>query len=381
MEQEFPIATYIALQQELNTERAQLEKEKATWKAIRATASETDINQLDEQFSTHFEYLFDVVHNSSGTSLREYRDLLNALLQKGASASLLSNYELEGYNLAMFIKDIYLINGSDNLDLAADIVRTTIIAGADLNRQKAYVGNGGINSLEQVCAYLALGIKYGYSKLTVEQYSFCYRIFPWIAHKQLPGDVANGHFEEPYHLFRRMLYASPDVEDMQEKTLLRIMTLGWSPFSIADELLSPRAFARIAVINPRWLTMLIPHEQQELKPYLDIVRERINPAIIKYLLNAFTSDKKIRKHLRTFFSRRPHWLLKKIITETPETIFDLVRRNEQDLLIPFLKHYKRGLMALRSKDNQTLLQFAMKCRSTVENTIELLRQAGVSTAS
>ncbi|ACU60355.1 hypothetical protein [Chitinophaga pinensis] len=378
MEPEFPISTYITLQKELNTERASLEKEKADWNLVRATLSEAEAEELDNRFCTDIEYLIRTIYNPTAPPLLEYRNSLRALVKQGASARLMSTHELDGYNLAMFIKDIYRINGEEELDLAADIVRTTIIADADMEHQKAYVGNGGITSIEQVCAYLAIGVNWEFAKLTIEQYGFCYRIFPWLAQRQDPLISEHGEYNEPYHLFRRMLRSSPDVEDLQEKTLLRIMSLGWTPFSITDEWLSARAFAQVALANYRLLTMLIPYEREELQPYLDIARERINPVIVKYLLNAFTSDKKIRKHVRTFFSHRPHWLLKKILSETPETIFDLVRRNEQDLLIPFLKHYKQDIIALRNKDDQTLLQYAVKCRSTVENTIQLLRQTGIA---
>ncbi|TWV94690.1 hypothetical protein [Chitinophaga pinensis] len=106
-----------------------------------------------------------------------------------------------------------------------------------------------------------MGVNCGFAKLTIAQYNFCYRI-SWIAQRQDPMIAEHGEYREPYHLFRRMLHSSPDVEELQEKTLLRIMILGWTPFSIADEWLSARAFAQVANTNSRLLTILIPYERK-----------------------------------------------------------------------------------------------------------------------
>jgi len=89
-------------------------------------------------------------------------------------------------------------------------------------------------------------VNWGVAKLTIAQYNFCYRIFPWIAQRQDPTIAEHGEYREPYHLFRRMLRSSPDVEELQEKTLLRIMTLGWTSFSIADEWLGLNIISRIS---------------------------------------------------------------------------------------------------------------------------------------
>lgn len=378
MNQEFPISTYLALAKELETEQASLEKETATWQAVRATLSPNNTTLLDNEFTTTFEQLQKVVQSGNASALQQQHDTLAALLKKGAAATLMSTHELAGYNLAMFIKDIYLIHGKEPLQMAAGIVRITVIAGAALHHQKAYAGNGGITSLEQVCMYLALGINNPYEPITAGQYHFCYRIFPYIAHRQPVEPSPHGEQYQPYHTFMRALHANPEAQDMQEKTLLRIMALGWTPFSIADELMGTRTFAKIALLNFSWLTYILPYEHETLTPYLNVVRQRINASIINALLNTFTSDRKIRKQARAFFSRRPHWLLKTIISTTPEKIFDMVRRNEQDLLATFLKHYKSDIIALRNKQGQSVLQYAVQCRSTVENTVRLLQQAGVN---
>ncbi|GGH66622.1 hypothetical protein HNQ91_001837 [Filimonas zeae] len=56
----------------------------------------------------------------------------------------------------------------------------------------------------------------------------------------------------------------------------------------------------------------------------------------------------------------------------------MVKRNEQDLLATFLKHYKPDVIALRNKQVQRVLQYALQCRSTMENTVLLLQHAGVN---
>ena len=62
----------------------------------------------------------------------------------------------------------------------------------------------------------------------------------------------------------------------------------------------------------------------------------------------------------------------------PELIFDLVKRNEQDMLIPFLKYYKPVLHGLRDAKGNTLLHYAVLSRGRMENTVQILRNAGFS---
>ncbi len=59
-------------------------------------------------------------------------------------------------------------------------------------------------------------------------------------------------------------------------------------------------------------------------------------------------------------------------------IFGLVNRNEKELLVPFLKHYKQSLLQLRDAKGNSLLHEAAMSRSLSENTIQLLRQCRFS---
>ncbi|TWV96894.1 hypothetical protein [Chitinophaga pinensis] len=78
---------------------------------------------------------------------------LKALVQKGASANLMTTHELESHNVAMLAQDIPVYN-SEQLKATVLIVRTAVIAGAAVDQQKAYVLNGGMNALNYVCSYL-----------------------------------------------------------------------------------------------------------------------------------------------------------------------------------------------------------------------------------
>lgn len=362
MEQDFPISSFLEIKKHISTARKDLEKEKAVWKAIRASLTEAEAEQLDEQFRTIFETTTDP-------------QLLKQLVQKGASARLLGNYELGSHNLAMVVQELADASTKEDLESAADIIKTTIVAGADLNTQKAYWGNGGMIAVSWLCIYLARAFgTYGYLK-TMEQYHYCYRIFTWVAEDTAITEAMQGDLH-PFNVFMNCLKKSPGVEDLQEKIILQMMGFGWHIFGSTHEDLSTSFFTGIIEFDPRFLTLIVPFEQEQLKSYLDPVQANITPAIIKNLLNGFSSSKKARKHFRAFFSIKPHWLLKLIITRTPEMVFHLVRRNEQDLLHPFLKHYKREIAALKNENEQTLLQYAMTSRGVVENTIQILRHYG-----
>jgi ankyrin repeat protein len=71
-------------------------------------------------------------------------------------------------------------------------------------------------------------------------------------------------------------------------------------------------------------------------------------------------------------------LLQYIVASAPDVIFDLVKRNEQDMLIPFLKNCKPAILELRDEGGNTLLHHAVLSRGLMENTIQLLRNARFS---
>jgi hypothetical protein len=169
----------------------------------------------------------------------------------------------------------------------------------------------------------------------------------------------------------------PEVASFQEKTILRLMSLGFPPFG-THEFYSPATyFSHVAAMDVQWLTLLFPFEDVAVKPYLEALQKHLDAAIIRKLLNGFTSNNKARKHFKAYFSARPHWLLQSIIELTPEEVFNLVKRNEQDMLIPFLKYCKRSMATWRDDSRRTLLQQAAATRGVVENTLQLLRDANL----
>lgn len=109
-----------------------------------------------------------------------------------------------------------------------------------------------------------------------------------------------------------------------------------------------------------------------LQHYLHAMQTHLSKEMIPHLVNSFTSSNKGRKHFKAFFSLRPHWLLRTIISTSPETIFRLVARNEKELLAPFLKHFKPAMAALRDAKGHTLLHQAMQGKGRVSNTLRLL---------
>lgn len=368
MELDFPMETFLQVKQKLQSDRNDLEREKAVWLQVRSTLNETQANVLDEQFKVEFEKLGGLHLWAESGALQPFLQTLHQLVQKGASASLLGNHELGTYNLAMLIQGISWVTGKASLDMVADMIRLTIIAGADLNAQKGYVGNGGALCVELVSEYLARGI--GDTALfNLDQYECYYKIFPWL--------VDNTNLN-PFNLFIACLRDSREVAGFKERTMLMMMSLGFSSFTTDDIYQSASLFSRIAAINVNWVTLLFPFEDDRLKPYLSALQLNMTAEVVMNLMNGITSSNKTRKHFKAFFSIKAHWLLQYIIESMPEIIFGLVKRNEQDMLVPFLKNFKPAMIALRDANGNTLLHQAVLCRGLVENTIQLLRNARLS---
>jgi hypothetical protein len=347
---DFPMESFLQIKREIISDRLELEKEKDQWATVRASLTKEEADRSDEQFRDEFEKIS--LDNPDHTFLS-----LQTLVKKGASARLLGNYELGDYNLAMLIKDIPVIN---DIDSAYKIIRITIIAGANLQLQKAYAGNGGSVSIEWLSLYLA-----GIELKNKQQYICCYKILSWI--------TENDRY--PFTLFIAHLREAEGMEDWQKKTMLKLMCLGYSPLLPDNVYQSASLFSHIAVINASWLTLLFPYEHDQLKQYLTILKANTTEEIVKHLINAFTSSNKTRKHFRAFFSLRPHWLLKFIVESVPEVLYNLVKRNEKELLIPFLKYFQPAMIKLRNEKGHSLLEHAMQSRGLMENTIQLLRRA------
>lgn len=361
----FPLESFIQIHKDITSDLKDLRKEKSYWSTVRQSLAPEKQDWLDEQFKTAFE--------SIGTgSLAQPEHLLTSLhtlVQKGASARLLCNNELGPYNLAMLIKDIPAFTTKTSLDIATEIIRLSIVAEADLGAQKAYVGNGGATSMEWICAYLAGGLGGLHDS---DQYECCYTILSWIAGSETARNT------NTFTTFLAHLRNLPEALYWQEKSILKMICLGYSPLSSDDIYQSTSIFNNIAAINVKWLTILFPYEHEHLQEYLTKLKPNITEEIVKDLINSFTSDNKARKHFRAFFSLRPHWLLKFIIETVPEVVFNLVKRNEKDLLIPFLKSFRAALVNLKDEKGNTLLHQAILCKSPVQNTIQLLLEAKFS---
>jgi len=369
MELGFPTASFLQVKQEVIAERNSLEREKAVWAAVRKPLDSAHAQAMDEQFAALFEKLGPIFPDNPA-ELRHMLQSLRDLVQQGASARLLGNDELGSYNLAMFIQQIPMRSGKEVLEMAAEIIRLTIVAGADLNAQKAYAGNGGAISLEWLCMYLAGGIGEERSLRSMDQYECCYKILPWIVEKE--GSVnANKHLN-PFIIFIACLRNSPATAALQEKVMLIMMYFGYAPYAPEAPYQPDSAFSRIAAINIKWLSLLFPYEEDYLQHYLHASQANLSKEMIHHLVNGFTSNNKGRKHFKAFFSIRPHWLLRAIISSSPEMIFRLVERNEKDLLTPFLKNFKAAMAILRDKNGNTLLHQAMQGKSRAFNTLRLL---------
>jgi hypothetical protein len=376
MDLNFPLEKFQQVKQEMIAVRQVLEKEKAAWLTVRNTLHKARANELDERFKAVFEQVGTFFFSPPTSQLQAMQETIRDLVHQGASASLLGNDELGSYNLAMLIKETGMITSKSTLDITTEIIRITIIAGANLQTQKAYVGNGGAIGLEWICMYLAGGIGDSTRLQNLDQYISCYKIFSWIIDDSAQHQANSGF--NPFNFYLAALKESPTVADWQEKLMLAMIYYGFSPITRDDLYYSTPFFSRVAAIQISWISLLFPFEEVTLKHYISALQSNITKGTIAQLINGFTSNNKTRKYFRSFFSLRSHWLLRYIIESVPEIIFDLVKRNEQEMLMPFLKNFKPAIMALQDEKGNTLLHHTVLSRGLVENTIQLLRNNGLS---
>ena len=367
----FPMETFLQVQQEMLEEQRKLKKDKAAWELIRNAVPEKDHFELDEEFRAVFQSIGHLLLSNGPKELEPIKRSLKALIDQGASAATLDPNELGPYNVAMLINNIVYVTEASELENVAEIIRMTIVAGADLTKQKTYVGNGGTVSIGYLCHLLGIGLTSDYKLKNRQQYECCYKIFPWIV--STPVDEVN-----PLNEFLVSLHVSEEVTSLQEKVLLALMGIGFSPYLKDAQWQYDRFFTHMWQLGERWITLLYPYEEEVLKPYINAFRPNITADIARKIINSFTGNNNSRKYFRNYFSLRPHWLLQSIIEATPEFIFGLVKRNEQEMLAPFLKNYKQAILALRDEKGNTLLHQAAMSRGFMENTIQLLRNAGFS---
>lgn len=370
-EHKFPIETFLQVQQEMLEAQRKLKKEEAEWALVRNAVPEADHFELDEQFRDTFQRIGQLLLSNEPKKLEPFKQSLKALIDKGASAATLDPYELGPYNVAMLINNIVYIKDPSEFDNVAEIIRMTVVAGADLTKQKTYVGNGGAVSIDYLSHLLGIGLTSDYKLKSRQQYECCYKIFPWIVNTPVEGC-------NPLNDFLISLRVSEDVTDLQEKVLLALIGFGFSPYLKDEHWQYDHFFTHIWDLSERWISILYPYEEEELKPYINAFKPNITADISRKIINSFTGDNKSRKYFRNYFSLRPHWLLQSIIESTPQLIFDLVKRNEQDMLAPFLKNFKQVLLTLRDEKGNTLLHQAAMSRGFMENTIQSLRNAGFS---
>lgn len=370
----FPMETFLQVQQEMLEAQRKLKKEKAVWAGVRNSIPEARQHELDEQFRITFESIGSLMLSAAPKELSEIKRSLKTLVDQGASACLLGDNELGSYNMAMLIDNIAFLTDPAELDNVAEIIRLTIVAGANLATQKTYVGNGGAISIEYLSHYLGIGLSSEYKLKYRQQYECCYKIFPWVV--SAPVERSN-----PFNEFLATLKVSPEVEDLQEKVLLAMMGFEFIPYRHNEEQQYDRFFTHMFSPGDKWIALLFPYEEQALMPYINAFRPNITADLARKVINAFTSNNKSRKYFKTYFSLRPHWLLQSIVERAPELVFDLVKRNEQDMLAPFLKNCKPAILELKDVKGNSLLHQAVISRGHIEHTIQLLRNAGFSLQS
>ena len=345
----FPIQQYLAVKADLAAARRMRAADKAAWQAIRDKVPEEDADELDYEFKM----AFDKAGVSSAMNAEKY-EALKALTDKGASARMQDDYELGFVNLAQVIDNItYEERDEEDIAWTMKVIRLTLAADASIETQRSYVGNGGAISLE---------ILLGYKTHLIS--SLSYTLITWIIHK----DPERRIFQQFLVSLGRLDEPSPK-DEWFEKTALALIATGYCPFDAGEghDYMSARLFAGIF----RWLHIILPYEDDQIKHYITALKANVTEEQIECLLGAASSSAQNRKQFKEYFSQGKHWLMERIISITPALLFSLVKRNERDLLAPFLKRCRAEMRALRNEKGIGLLEYAKITKGVSPRTIQL----------
>jgi hypothetical protein len=374
----FPLASFLAQRASIQADRQSLARERAAWKKTRDALDAAAATALDERFCDVFEALDGPLGQPYTPDTAAAVGALAELVAQGASARLLGNYELGSFNLAMAIRNSEDLRDDATAALLCRVVRLTIVANADLHAQKTYVGNGGCTSLEWLVWLLSGGWsgKLESGENWALTFQCCYTMFPWVLEAHLTTPPAAGVSRvNPLLHFLVTVRTTMVPRAQQEPVLLRLMAYGLSPAEPDDMYMGTMFFKRIASFDISWIGLLFPYEQEPLRAYIAAVKANLTPPVLEMMLNALTSNNEFRRYFRAFFSQ-PHWLLERVAETAPAVIFNLVRRNEQELLKPFLKQYRPALLAMRDAAGNTLLHAAVMAPGVMKGLVTLLLQSG-----
>lgn len=349
----FPTQKYIAVKKELAAARRVVNAEKAAWKVIHNKVPEKDRDQLDYEFKIAFDSL-----TKYGNVIEDTYETLKALSDKGASGHMMDDYELAMYNIAQLIDDMETIEKDEKRSVwAMKIIRLTIAADANLETQRAYVGNGGVSSIEMLLGYTSHEVS-----------PTRYTIMTWV----LKNNSSVMLFQQFLVTLGRATQPSPHDEWL-ERTCLLLIAAGYSPFDSGEgyHYLDVNLFKRLF----RWLYIIFPYEEEEIKHYITSIKTNISEDHIKNFMGAISSSPENRKFFKEYFSHGKHWLLEHIITHLPAFIFALIKRNELEILSTFLKRHKQEMRALRDDNGNSLLQYATAGKRVSQKMIRLLADA------
>jgi hypothetical protein len=344
----FPIQKYLTVKAELAAAKKILATEKAAWLAIREKVSDEETAELDDEFKMTFDRI-----GISNQRDEEAYNTLKALTDKGASARTQDDYELGFHNLATFIDYVtYDETDKERIHWALKIIRLALAADASITTQRSYVGNGGAITIE---------ILMGYKTHSMSQIS--YTILCWILHK----DPERRIFQQFLVSLGRT--APSPMDDWFEKAALALIAVGYCPFDrgMGHDYMSPGLFQNTL----RWLHIIFPYENEHIKDYISNLKSNVTKEHIEYFMGAVSSSAQNRKKFKEYFSLDRHWLMDYIISDTPEILFSLVKRNEREILMPFVKRYKTAMRALRE-------EFLLAGKDASPKTVQLLTNIGIN---
>ena len=361
----------------------QRQKKKATllkekWLERRNLLSLQQQKELDLEFKSTFETLRTFFHSASqSNNPEEVLEHINELIDKGASAGQLDNYELGDFNFADAVKSLIGLVKKEDLILAEKIITTTLLAYPDLVNQRAYAGNGGAPTIYWLCEYLSKGLgEAAFEIKTDVQYGVFFRIFCSVTTSQPEAQDSENY----WLVYQQSLRPSSTIRSMQMEVLLRLIHFGYekqNPLNYPLECFSciPNL---IKTENFYWIPVFFPYPDPRISQYILFLENCYSIADIGKILNGFKTTKAGRKFFLEYFGNKTHSLLSSIIKASPECISKLVQGNESELLQPFLKNYKKELSSIKDKKGNNLLHSAFLSGNPSEKIIARLVELGCS---
>jgi hypothetical protein len=399
---QFPLELYQKTLQNRKQERANAIEEKQQWLKVRNALSIELQNELDESFVSTFEKLSQIYLNSSSfTEIEIICNKLIDLITSGASATLLDNNELGGYNLAKLVSDIVFLNyNEEQFRLILKTFRLSLLADAAVLNQKAYAGNGGAPIFYWLSLYFLVGLPSAkHQRKNMIHYSIYFQFYTSLiafypeAITQYDSPVYDITILPKENLFCPInlqlefyfsiifnLMSLPKDDYSRKLNIHHVMMdndIGKDQHSIIGKKFFGQSVSNLVKNNllSTWISILLPYPDKSISNYINYQMYAV--AKEKLTIDYFKHSKQSRRLFKEYFTHSKHWFLDQILKNNPSYIFLLVKHAEFELLLPFCKNYPDVIRSLKNDKNESLLDIALLQKKPSQKIINKLRSMQV----